>query len=155
MGKSLWGFFSFCILADNLAERFPCGGLAWTCYSGITQFGAVPRVSVQIPRSHSLLFSWPGKSPCPPLRERKVQKLQESPCFSAQLGNPLPPAKRGMQKSKASSAGTILNLPFTKHTELLLKAYSSQHWCGHIQDSVTLLSAPGVVWSQWQRAYYS
>uniref|UniRef100_A0A8C0C093 Protein MCM10 homolog n=1 Tax=Buteo japonicus TaxID=224669 RepID=A0A8C0C093_9AVES len=48
----------------------------------------------------------PGKSPCPPLKERKVQKLQESPCFSAQLGNPLPPAKRGIQKSKASSAGT-------------------------------------------------
>ncbi|XP_074937670.1 protein MCM10 homolog isoform X2 [Phalacrocorax aristotelis] len=46
----------------------------------------------------------PGKSPCPPLKERKVQKLQESPCFSAQLGNPLPPAKRGIQKSKASSA---------------------------------------------------
>ncbi|KFW08074.1 Protein MCM10, partial [Eurypyga helias] len=46
----------------------------------------------------------PGKSPCPPLKERKVQKLQESPCFSAQLGNPLPPAKRGTQKSKASSA---------------------------------------------------
>ncbi|XP_009320029.1 PREDICTED: protein MCM10 homolog [Pygoscelis adeliae] len=46
----------------------------------------------------------PGKSPCPPLKERKVQKLQESPCFSAQLGNPLPPAKQGIQKSKASSA---------------------------------------------------
>ncbi|KFV56206.1 Protein MCM10, partial [Gavia stellata] len=46
----------------------------------------------------------PGKSPCLPLKERKVQKLQESPCFSAQLGNPLPPAKRGIQKSKASSA---------------------------------------------------
>ncbi|KFQ78211.1 Protein MCM10, partial [Phoenicopterus ruber ruber] len=46
----------------------------------------------------------PGKSPCPPLKERKVQKLQESPCFSAQLGNPLQPAKRGIQKSKASSA---------------------------------------------------
>ncbi|XP_010134645.1 PREDICTED: protein MCM10 homolog [Buceros rhinoceros silvestris] len=46
----------------------------------------------------------PGKSPCPPLKERKVQKLQESPCFSAQLGNPLPPAKRGIPKSKASSA---------------------------------------------------
>ncbi|KAI1239499.1 Protein MCM10, partial [Lamprotornis superbus] len=46
-----------------------------------------------------------GKSPCPPLKERKIQKLQESPCFSAQLGNPLPPAKRGMQKPKACSAG--------------------------------------------------
>ncbi|KFZ48883.1 Protein MCM10, partial [Antrostomus carolinensis] len=46
----------------------------------------------------------PGKSPCLPLKERKVQKLQESPCFSAQLGNPFPPAKRGIQKSKASSA---------------------------------------------------
>ncbi|XP_010020551.1 PREDICTED: protein MCM10 homolog [Nestor notabilis] len=46
----------------------------------------------------------PGKSPCSPLKERNVQKLQESPCFSAQLGNPLPPAKRGTQKSKASSA---------------------------------------------------
>ncbi|XP_040450023.1 protein MCM10 homolog isoform X1 [Falco naumanni] len=45
-----------------------------------------------------------GKSPCPPLKERHVQKLQESPCFSAQLDNPLPPAKRGTQKSKASSA---------------------------------------------------
>ncbi|KFU98451.1 Protein MCM10, partial [Tauraco erythrolophus] len=46
----------------------------------------------------------PGKSPCLPLKERKVQKLQESPCFSAQLGNPLLPAKRGIQKSKSSSA---------------------------------------------------
>ncbi|XP_017663352.1 PREDICTED: protein MCM10 homolog isoform X1 [Lepidothrix coronata] len=46
----------------------------------------------------------PGKSPCLPLKERKVQKVQESPCFSAQLGNPLPPAKRGLQKSKVSSA---------------------------------------------------
>ncbi|KFO13437.1 Protein MCM10, partial [Balearica regulorum gibbericeps] len=45
----------------------------------------------------------PGKSPCPPLKERKVQKLQESPCFSAQLSNHLLPAKRGMQKSKASA----------------------------------------------------
>ncbi|XP_066174897.1 protein MCM10 homolog [Sylvia atricapilla] len=45
-----------------------------------------------------------GKSPCPPLKERKVQKLQESPCFSAQLGDPLPPAKRRMQKSNTSSA---------------------------------------------------
>uniref|UniRef100_A0A8C0VE45 Protein MCM10 homolog n=1 Tax=Cyanistes caeruleus TaxID=156563 RepID=A0A8C0VE45_CYACU len=54
--------------------------------------------------SHSFLFLWPGKSPCLPLKERKVQKLQESPCFLTQLGNPLPPAKRGMQKSKASSA---------------------------------------------------
>ncbi|KAM9029088.1 protein MCM10 homolog isoform 1-T1 [Ara ararauna] len=46
----------------------------------------------------------PGKSPCSPLKERNVQKLQESPSFSAQLGSPLPPAKRGTQKSKASSA---------------------------------------------------
>ncbi|KFP69010.1 Protein MCM10, partial [Cariama cristata] len=46
----------------------------------------------------------PGKSPCLPVKERKVQKLQESPCFLAQLGNPLPPAKRGIQKLKASSA---------------------------------------------------
>ncbi|XP_053912709.1 protein MCM10 homolog isoform X1 [Cuculus canorus] len=46
----------------------------------------------------------PGKSPCQPLKERKVQKLQESPCFSAQLGNPLPPAKRGIQKSNTTSA---------------------------------------------------
>ncbi|KFQ22017.1 Protein MCM10, partial [Merops nubicus] len=45
-----------------------------------------------------------GKSPCPPLKERKVQKLQESPSFSAQLDNPVPPAKRGLQKSRASSA---------------------------------------------------
>ncbi|KAM6383603.1 protein MCM10 homolog [Alca torda] len=59
-----------------------------------------------------------GKSPCPPLKERKVQKLQESPSFLAQLGNPLPPAKRGIQKSKASSAGSktpprqVLSLAF-------------------------------------------
>ncbi|OWK62834.1 Protein MCM10, partial [Lonchura striata] len=91
----------------------------------------------------------PGKSPCPPLKERKVQKLQESSCFSAQLDNPLPPAKQGMQKSKASSAGTILSLPLLK-TELLLKPYSSQQ-CGHIQDSVILLSAPGVICSQKPR----
>uniref|UniRef100_A0A8C9ESE3 Replication factor Mcm10 C-terminal domain-containing protein n=1 Tax=Pavo cristatus TaxID=9049 RepID=A0A8C9ESE3_PAVCR len=53
----------------------------------------------------------PGKSPCPPLKERKVQKLQESPCFSAQLDNPLPTAKRGNQKSKASPAETKIPPP--------------------------------------------
>ncbi|KFQ37482.1 Protein MCM10, partial [Mesitornis unicolor] len=53
----------------------------------------------------------PGKSPCRPLKERKVQKIQESPCFSAQLGNPLPPAKRGIQKSKASSTESKIPRP--------------------------------------------
>ncbi|XP_026723721.1 protein MCM10 homolog [Athene cunicularia] len=53
----------------------------------------------------------PGKSPCSPLKERKVQKLQESPCFSAQLCSPLPPAKRGIQKSKAASAESKTPLP--------------------------------------------
>ncbi|XP_005510362.2 protein MCM10 homolog isoform X1 [Columba livia] len=53
----------------------------------------------------------PGKSPCLPLKERKVQKLQESPCFSAQLGNPLPPARRGVQKPKASSAENKTPIP--------------------------------------------
>lgn len=79
-------------------------------------------VWVQILRSHSFLFPWPGKSPCPPLKERKVQKLQESPNFSAQLGNPLLPAKRGMQKPKASSAGTILSLPFTETHQASVKS---------------------------------
>uniref|UniRef100_A0A663LZ21 Protein MCM10 homolog n=1 Tax=Athene cunicularia TaxID=194338 RepID=A0A663LZ21_ATHCN len=57
----------------------------------------------------------PGKSPCSPLKERKVQKLQESPCFSAQLCSPLPPAKRGIQKSKASKTPLpqqVLSLAF-------------------------------------------
>lgn len=70
----------------------------------------------------TVLFPWPGKSPCPPLKERKVQKLQESPNFSAQLGNPLLPAKRGMQKPKASSAGTILSLPFTETHQASVKS---------------------------------
>ncbi|XP_062435063.1 protein MCM10 homolog [Rhea pennata] len=48
----------------------------------------------------------PGKSLCHPLKERKVQKLQESPCFSAQLDSPLPAAKRLIQKSKTSPAET-------------------------------------------------
>ncbi|KAM8820160.1 protein MCM10 homolog [Eudromia elegans] len=48
----------------------------------------------------------PGKSLCHPLKERKVQKLQESPCFSDQLGSPLPAAKRRIQKSKTSPAET-------------------------------------------------
>ncbi|XP_067173226.1 protein MCM10 homolog isoform X2 [Apteryx mantelli] len=48
----------------------------------------------------------PGKSLCHPLKERKVQKLQESPYFSSQLGSPLPAAKRRIQKSKMSPAET-------------------------------------------------
>ncbi|XP_062487890.1 protein MCM10 homolog [Pezoporus occidentalis] len=66
--------------------------------------------------SSSLEKKTPGKSPCSPLKERNVQKLQESPCFSAQLGNPLPPAKRGTQKSKAENKAPaprqILSLAF-------------------------------------------
>uniref|UniRef100_A0A8C4JY80 Protein MCM10 homolog n=1 Tax=Dromaius novaehollandiae TaxID=8790 RepID=A0A8C4JY80_DRONO len=46
------------------------------------------------------------ESLCHPLKERKVQKLQESPYFSAQLGSPLPAAKRRIQKSKTSPAET-------------------------------------------------
>uniref|UniRef100_A0A8B9MS26 Protein MCM10 homolog n=1 Tax=Accipiter nisus TaxID=211598 RepID=A0A8B9MS26_9AVES len=92
------------------------------------------------------------KSPCPPLKERKVQKLQESPCFSAQLGNPLPPAKRGIQKTKASSAGTVPSLPFTEtHWAFVECLSSSQQQCRHIQDSFTLVSAPVAVWSQKPR----
>ncbi|KYO38741.1 protein MCM10 homolog [Alligator mississippiensis] len=44
-----------------------------------------------------------GKLPCMPLKERKMQTLQESPCFSAQLDTPaLPLTKRGVQKAKLS-----------------------------------------------------
>ena len=102
------------------------------------------------------LFSWPGKSPCPPVKERKALKLQESPCFSAQLGNPLPPAKRGIQKSKASSAGTVLSLPFTETHWAFVECLSSssQQQCRDIQDSFTLVSAPVAVWSKRNGTYY-
>uniref|UniRef100_A0A8C9ETW8 Replication factor Mcm10 C-terminal domain-containing protein n=1 Tax=Pavo cristatus TaxID=9049 RepID=A0A8C9ETW8_PAVCR len=80
----------------------------------------------------------PGKSPCPPLKERKVQKLQESPCFSAQLDNPLPTAKRGNQKSKASPAGTILSVPFTEtHRAFAESLRCSQQQLGHTQGNVS------------------
>ncbi|KFP82760.1 Protein MCM10, partial [Acanthisitta chloris] len=62
------------------------------------------KTAIEQPPSPGLERKAPGKSPCPPLKKRKVQKLQESPCFSAQLDSPFPPAKRRIQKSKASSA---------------------------------------------------
>ncbi|CAM4483080.1 protein MCM10 homolog [Caretta caretta] len=43
-----------------------------------------------------------GKSPCIPFKERKTPKLQESPCFSAQLNGPLSITKQGAQKPKHS-----------------------------------------------------
>nr|XP_014425964.1 protein MCM10 homolog isoform X2 [Pelodiscus sinensis] len=44
-----------------------------------------------------------GKSSCVPLKERKIPKLQESPCFSAQLNSPaLSTTKRAPQKPKLS-----------------------------------------------------
>lgn len=96
-------------------------------------------------------FSCPGKSPCLPLKEIKVQKLQESPCFSAQLGNPLLTAKRGIQKSKASSAGTVLT---ETHRAFVKNLCRSQQQCRHIQGSFYTASAPGAVWPQQNRAHY-
>ncbi|XP_062991089.1 protein MCM10 homolog [Elgaria multicarinata webbii] len=47
-----------------------------------------------------------GQSPAAPLMERKLPKLQESPCFSAQLNCPaLPPSKGQCQKPKPSLPG--------------------------------------------------
>ncbi|XP_003410780.1 protein MCM10 homolog [Loxodonta africana] len=53
-----------------------------------------------------VLHKSPGKSPRPPLKEKKVQRIQESPCFSAELDVPtLPKAKRVAQAPKVSPAG--------------------------------------------------
>uniref|UniRef100_A0A8C0J4E9 Protein MCM10 homolog n=1 Tax=Chelonoidis abingdonii TaxID=106734 RepID=A0A8C0J4E9_CHEAB len=47
-----------------------------------------------------------GKSPCIPFKERKTPKLQESPCFSAQITSPaLSITKLGAQKPKHSPSG--------------------------------------------------
>ncbi|KAH1187827.1 protein MCM10 homolog [Mauremys mutica] len=53
-----------------------------------------------------------GKSPCIPFKERKTPKLQESPCFSAQLNSPaLSITKLGAQKPKHSPSENKNPLP--------------------------------------------
>lgn len=52
------------------------------------------------------------KSPRPPLKEKKVQRFQESTCFSAELDIPaLPKTKRVARMPKISPAGMVLEAP--------------------------------------------
>ncbi|XP_004451760.2 protein MCM10 homolog isoform X2 [Dasypus novemcinctus] len=53
--------------------------------------------------SPGLLHKSPDKPPCPPLKEKKVQRIQESTCFSAELDVPtLPKTKRVARTPKLS-----------------------------------------------------
>lgn len=55
------------------------------------------------------LFLLIEMSPRPPLKEKKVQRIQESTCFSAELDVPaLPKNKRVARTPKVSPAGVVL-----------------------------------------------
>uniref|UniRef100_A0A8D0LAL0 Protein MCM10 homolog n=1 Tax=Sphenodon punctatus TaxID=8508 RepID=A0A8D0LAL0_SPHPU len=64
------------------------------------------------PSSSATRKKTPGKSPCIPLKEKKVQMLQESPCFSTQLNSlVLPASRQGSQKPKLSGIVNKSPLP--------------------------------------------
>ncbi|XP_058388416.1 protein MCM10 homolog [Diceros bicornis minor] len=57
------------------------------------------------PASPAVLHKSPDKSPRPPLKEKKIQRIQESTCFSEELDIPAPPkTKRVARTPKVSSA---------------------------------------------------
>ncbi|XP_049480553.1 protein MCM10 homolog isoform X1 [Panthera uncia] len=57
------------------------------------------------PASPALLHKSPAKSPRPPLKEKKVQRIQESTCFAEELDVPaLPKTKRVARTPKVSPA---------------------------------------------------
>lgn len=59
-----------------------------------------------------IFFNQVDNSPRPPLKEKKVQKIQESLCFAAELDIPtLPKPKRVARTPKVSSAGVVLMAP--------------------------------------------
>ncbi|XP_006150064.1 protein MCM10 homolog [Tupaia chinensis] len=61
--------------------------------------------TIKQPASPTLPRKSPAKSPRPPLTEKKVQRIQESTCFSAELNVPaVPRTKRVTQTPKTSSA---------------------------------------------------
>ncbi|XP_029810187.1 protein MCM10 homolog [Suricata suricatta] len=70
------------------------------------------------PASSALLPISPAKSPRPPLKEKKVQRIQESTCFSAELDVPAPPKTKRVARTpkvsptepKSSSSGTTSTL---------------------------------------------
>ncbi|XP_037703924.1 protein MCM10 homolog isoform X2 [Choloepus didactylus] len=59
--------------------------------------------TIKQPASPALLHKSPGKPPRPPLKEKKVQRIQESTCFSAELDVPaLPKTKQVARTPKLS-----------------------------------------------------
>ncbi|KAJ8788760.1 hypothetical protein J1605_005056 [Eschrichtius robustus] len=61
--------------------------------------------TIKQPASPARLHKTPDKSPRPPLKEKKVQRIQESSCFSAELDVPtLPKPKRVARTPKVSPA---------------------------------------------------
>ncbi|KAM9229110.1 protein MCM10 homolog [Dugong dugon] len=63
--------------------------------------------TIKEPASPVLLHKSPGKFPRPPLKEKKVQRIQESTYFSAALDvSSLPKTKRVAQAPKVSPAGS-------------------------------------------------
>lgn len=64
----------------------------------------------------SFIFNRVDKSPRPPLKEKKVQRIQESSRFSAELDVPtLPKPKRVARTPKVSPAGVVLEASLVSH----------------------------------------
>lgn len=70
--------------------------------------------TIKQPPSPALHKSPEGKSPRTPLKEKKVQRIQESPCFSAELDVPtLPKLKRVARTPKVSPAEPKISSAWT------------------------------------------
>lgn len=72
---------------------------------GKTAFESLSKFSLLI----SFIIIEVDKTSRPPLKEKKVQRIQESACFSADLDVPtLPKPKRVARTPKVSPAGIVL-----------------------------------------------
>nr|XP_051677501.1 protein MCM10 homolog isoform X1 [Oryctolagus cuniculus]XP_051677503.1 protein MCM10 homolog isoform X1 [Oryctolagus cuniculus] len=60
--------------------------------------------TIKQPASPVLLHKSPGKSPHPPIKEKKVQRIQESTCFSAELDVPVLPRTQRVARTPRASA---------------------------------------------------
>ncbi|XP_036921818.1 protein MCM10 homolog [Sturnira hondurensis] len=73
--------------------------------------------TIKQPASPARPHKSPDKSPRPPLKEKKVQRIQESSCFSAELDVPtLPKTKRVARTPKVSPAEPRSSLSWTTST---------------------------------------
>ncbi|XP_038273857.1 protein MCM10 homolog [Dermochelys coriacea] len=103
------------------------------------------------PSSSGPLKKTLGKSPCIPFKERKTPKLQESPCFSAQLNSPLSITKQGAQKPKHSPSEnkSPLPRPISSSSFQPLRStpgnrpkMATRDWTPHVQESSSVTDQP-------------